>query len=237
VHAFDDRSLMETLAAQGQTVRGARRLAGNVPIAVTPVTLKPRFNAVATATQADAPPGELPAAVDPRQMSLLGAAWTLGSLTHLLRSGAQSVTYYETTGWRGVMETPDGSPLPDRFPSLPGSVFPMYHVFADIAEYAGGELLPLASSDPRRVDGIALRRTRSGGETRVLLANLTHDDQIAMLAADTAECRLRRLNEESALAAMLSPEEHRSQSDIVRVTGGFVELNLPAYAVTCIDLA
>ena len=56
-------------------------------------------------------------------------------------SGVSSATYYETTGWRGVMETAQGSPLPELFPSLPGGVFPLYHVFADLTEGEGCEIL------------------------------------------------------------------------------------------------
>ena len=77
---------------------------------VSPVTLKPRFNANATEPEAVNTPRELPVSVDPRQMSLFAAAWTLGSIKYLAESGASSVTYYETTGWRGVMETEAGSP-------------------------------------------------------------------------------------------------------------------------------
>ena len=39
-HAFDLRSLVETLEAQGVTVENARRLAGQAPLAVTPITLQ-----------------------------------------------------------------------------------------------------------------------------------------------------------------------------------------------------
>ncbi len=72
-------------------------------------------------------PGELPPQVDVRQMSLFGACWTAGSFKYLAEAGTQSITFYETTGWRGVMETEAGSPLPELFRSLPGTVFPMYH--------------------------------------------------------------------------------------------------------------
>ncbi len=98
VHAFDNRSIVENLQAQGATVACARELAGGLPVVVTPVTLRPRFNPNATGPAAGPATGELPAEVDPRQMSLLGAGWTLGSLSALIAAGASSLTYYETTG-------------------------------------------------------------------------------------------------------------------------------------------
>ena len=68
------------------------------------------------------------------------------------------------------MEAEAGAPLPERFPSRPGQVFPMYHVFADVNEFRGGEVLPSRSNRPLAADGLVLRR---GAATRILLANFT----------------------------------------------------------------
>jgi D-apionolactonase len=83
-HAFDDRSLIETLDAQAETVVSAQALSGGLPVVVGPVTLGPRRAA----------------GVDQRQALPFGAAWTVGSLHRL--SAAASITYYEATGPRGV---------------------------------------------------------------------------------------------------------------------------------------
>ena len=61
-------------------------------------------------------PGELPDSVDVRQSSLFGAAWTAGSLKYVAETGASSVTYYETTGWRGVLERTSGLRAPGSVP-------------------------------------------------------------------------------------------------------------------------
>ena len=45
----------------------------------------------------------MPPQIEYRQMSLAGAAWTVGSLKYLLESGVASLTYYETVGERGFM--------------------------------------------------------------------------------------------------------------------------------------
>ena len=44
VHAFDNLSLIETLSAQPETVKSARQFSNNKFIAVSPITLKMRFN-------------------------------------------------------------------------------------------------------------------------------------------------------------------------------------------------
>ncbi len=65
VHAFDDDSLVDALEGQAETVMSARRFAGDARIAVSPVTLKPRFNAVATGPEPPASCGRLAAAGRP----------------------------------------------------------------------------------------------------------------------------------------------------------------------------
>lgn len=233
VHAFDNASLVETLEAQAMAVTSARRLAQNLPVIVSPVTLKPRFNPYATGLVPVSPAGELPPQVDVRQMSLLGAGWTVGSLKYLAESGVDQITYYETTGWRGVLETESGSPLPGIFHSFPGSVFPMYHVFADVGEYAGGQVIPGCSSDPLRVDGLILKLN---GRTRILLANYTPNSQRIVVKDVARQARVRFLDETCAEEAMLSPETFHSRSgQPVPAPLGILELDLLPYAIATID--
>ena len=51
IHAFDDLSLMENLQAQPATIATARSFAPAAALFVTPITLRPRFNAVAVTDQ------------------------------------------------------------------------------------------------------------------------------------------------------------------------------------------
>ena len=104
VHAGDNLSVIETLAAQAATVESARAIVGDKPLIVGPVTLKPPYNPNATAEPAPAGPDRLPDPVDPRQLSLLGAGWTVGSIHRLAAAGADALTYYELAGWRGLIE-------------------------------------------------------------------------------------------------------------------------------------
>ncbi len=232
VHAFDERSLVETLEAQPETVRSARALCGDRTLHLSPVTLKPRFNAVATAAAAH-DPRALPDAVDPRQASLFGAAWTLGSLKALAESGAASLTYYETTGWRGVMETKAGSPLPALFPSQPGGVFPLAHVLADVMEAPGAALLSCESSDPATAVGMAWRDDRG---PRLLLANLTPEERNVVIRGWPGDsARLRRMNEATAEAALRDPEAFRARPETLAVPPEGVTLRLLPYETLRLD--
>jgi D-apionolactonase len=169
VHAVDSWSVMETIEAQGATVRTARAFAGDRPLAVSPLTLKQRFNPVATGPEPELGPEALPPQVDPRQLSLFAAAWTVGSLAALAEAGAASATYYETVGWRGIMARGQGAQNREGFPAEPGMLFPVYAVFAAVRGYEQWQAV--ASSDPGRVIAWGLRG--SGGRRRLLLANLT----------------------------------------------------------------
>ncbi len=232
VHAFDNSSLVETLAAQATTATSARQLIGDLPLVVSPITLQPRFNPNATGPEPEPAPGELPPQVDPRQLSLLGAGWTLGSIKYLAETGTvTSITYYETTGWRGVMERTTGSPLPAKFPSLPGAVFPLYHLLADVGDFAGGAVVASHSSRPLAVDGLVLR---AGEKTRLLLANMTAAAQTVKIQGLSNLRVVRQLDAETVLQAMQAPEQFRAGSGAERPLGEAI-LQLPPHAVLVCD--
>jgi D-apionolactonase len=220
-HAFDNASLIEALTAIPVPIQSAKHYFDNLPVVISPITLKPRFNPVATSDMTDAA-GALPANVDVRQMSLFGAAWTLGAIKRLAESGVASLTSFETTGWRGVMETEDGSPLPNQFHAIPGAVFPLYHVLADVAEFAGGEVVATQSSDPLKVEAMQLQH---GARRTLLLANLTNEWQTAMMTGIEAATRLRRLHEQNAEAAMRAPESFRAQWEASNFTSNEIQLS------------
>jgi hypothetical protein len=235
VHAFDEGSIVETAQAQADTVSSARAFSGGKPIVVGPVTLLPRFNPYAAGSDGGPAPGELPVQVDPRQMSLFAAAWTVASAKHLAESGAAAVTYYETTGWQGVLETEDGPPLPERFPSRPGMVFPVYHALADLAERKRATLAALESSAPLAVEGLALVED---DRSRLLLACLVPGEQHLVLEGlPDGTASVRRLNEDTAEAALLDPEAFRSsKGEALAVNGGRLELDLLPFELARVDL-
>ena len=142
IHAFDDLSLMENLQAQPDTIATARFFAPGTALFVTPITLRPRFNAVAVTDARSSFDGGLPWQVDVRQPSLFGAAWTLGSIAALAGAGADGLTYYDTVGPAGVIESPAGSPAPAEFFSRPDTPYPLAVVLADAARLGGRAGLP-----------------------------------------------------------------------------------------------
>jgi hypothetical protein len=232
VHAFDNASLVETLEAQAATVDSVRHFAGGNGIIVSPVTLRPRFNPNATGPGSEPKPGTLPPTVDPRQMSLFGAAWTVGSLKHLLGSGLEAVTYFETTGWRGVLEQEVGCPLPAVFCSEPGMAFPLYHALADVGEFAGGEILAVTTSDSLSVDCLAVRR---GDDAMLLVANFTSHPQQARIEGLGLLGRLRLLDESTFAAATGSPQQYRQETRPISVNGDRFSLDLAPYSIVRID--
>ncbi|MFP3896635.1 MAG: hypothetical protein ACLFV5_07360, partial [Anaerolineales bacterium] len=218
VHAFDGLSLVEALRTQAVTVESARRFVGNLPLVVGPITLRPRSNPHTGETLAG----------DPRQVSLLGAGWTAGSLKYVAEGGAYGVTYYETTGWRGVMEREKSQDRSNAFPSIPGAVYPLYHVLADVAAYAGGCIVPSASSDRLRVDGLALEK---GGRRRILLANLGPDPRrVTVRGLGDDGAAVRHLDETNVEEAMVDPESFRAREGQERETeGGTLDVRLRSY--------
>lgn len=234
VHAFDNQSLVETLAVQGANVETARHFSEDAPVIVSPVTLKMRWNPNATSAPKPAPPGDPPPQVDPRQMSLLVAGWTLGSIKYLAEAGAASLTYFETTGWLGVMETEQGSPLPEKFPSIAGAVFPVFHVLGDIGEGRDWKVVPAVSSDRMRVDALVLRNPQ--GLTRILLANHTPHEQSVRIPHLAGRFSGRFLDASNAETAMRDPESFRASPGIALTaeTQG-LQITLRPFAVVTLD--
>jgi D-apionolactonase len=208
VHAFDHLSLVETLPAQAVTASNAQRIASGLPLNVGPVTLKPRFNAAATASEELA---EQDASVDPRQMSLFAAGWTVGSLRHLASARTRWLAYYETTGARGLLEQAKIDRPRGQFPHLPGALFPLYHVFADVAEFRQGKLLAVKISATSTIEALAMRQDQ---RLLLLLANVTGERQSLLLHLPHAtELRARTLDETTAIKAMYDPAHFRHSSE------------------------
>jgi hypothetical protein len=181
VHATDHATLVQNLAAQGVVAANARRLAGGAAIHVGPVTLRPRFNPNATDIGRDVSGTALPGNVDVRQPSQFCAAWTAISLKYLAEAGTlDDVTYYETTGWRGVMERAEGTSQPSDFASTPGATFPVYDALAAMRGFT--HVRRCTSSLPQEVDALLLEHE---GARRLLLANFTEEQvEVSVVGLD-----------------------------------------------------
>jgi hypothetical protein len=232
IHAFDELSLAENIAAQAETVRTVHAYGGGRPVIVSPVTFKQRFNTVATGEQLEPVPGQLPPQVDPRQMSLFGAGWTLGSLRSLIESEVKAATYYETTGWRGVIQGDEPSPVPEQFPARRGMVFPLYHVFADLAEWKTGKIVRSRSSNPLVVQTIAVASDRM---LHLLVANLSPETQVVNIDGVAAgDVMVRRLNTDTTEVAAFDPANFRAQTEAMPSVGE-LEFTLAPFEVARFD--
>lgn len=233
-HASDNASLVETCPVIAETVASARQFSAGLPIAVGPITLTKRVNPYATERATPTPAGELPAAVDPRQMSLFGAGWTLGSLKYLAESGVTSATFYETAGWLGVTERDGGCPLPERFPSHPGQAYPLFHVLADACASPDAQICPSVSSDPLAIQSLAFR---AGRRLCVLLANLTDASISVSVSGLGAETQLRMLDETTFDLASDAFGFRTAEPAFATTDRGRISLSLRPYAYVRIETA
>jgi hypothetical protein len=223
-HAFDNRSMAETPKMATHQIRAVQECFPGKPVCISPVTLKPRGGPASPPT-----PNELPQDVDPRQLSLFGAGWTLAMLTNLAGAGASSMTLYEMIGWRGVMESKPGSKLPEKFPSVPGGVFPLFHVLAYLSGFTHGSTV--VSSRPAIVEAMAISNLSGSG--RLLLANLTGERQQVELRAPFSAAKASIMDGENARGHMENPGLWREwPAASLQVKDG---LNLAPYALARLD--
>jgi hypothetical protein len=158
VHAFSNEEILQTLPVQEIVARQAISMAGGLPLHVGPVTLRPRFNPVATDKLGGTGPE-----TDPRQSSPWAACWALGSVAALARAGAMALTYFETVGPRGVMNAgEEAAPAPLGW-------YPVYEVLRHLGRHRGSRLVDVGTTD----DGaLAVLGLAGEGEVTILVGNL-----------------------------------------------------------------
>jgi hypothetical protein len=118
-HSVGTEQLVESVAVQRTIARQAVRLADGLPVHIGPVTLRPRYNDVATTppptpTREDLSEGygaQFTGAADPRQHAVELAAWTIASAAALGVPGVASIAYFEEWGDRGIRSA-SGEPFP-----------------------------------------------------------------------------------------------------------------------------
>ena len=164
-HSLGTEQLVESVSVQRTIAQQAVALADGLPVHVGPVTLRPRFNDVATTpptlpTRDDLEQGygaEFTGAADPRQSAPELAAWTIASAAALAVPGVASIAYFEEWGERGIR-------------SASGAPFPVNDAFDALGELADPDAQLLWGDSP---DGLiwAVGAHRDDGDV-VLIANL-----------------------------------------------------------------
>jgi hypothetical protein len=114
MHATGREQIVESIAMQRLVAENAVRLTG-AAVHIGPITLRSRFNAVATTRTPDAEIVDLsngygaavmPDATDARQAAPALAAWTVASAAALAIAGVESISWFEASGPRGVRGLP-----------------------------------------------------------------------------------------------------------------------------------
>ena len=193
VHAFDNASMTETLSGQTYTVKSAQVYFDSLPIHIVPITLKPRFNPNATSPD-QTETASMPEDVDPRQMSLYGAAWTLGSIVNLARSGVALAVYYECVGWKGIWQGLGLPPGTKEFNASKGFFFPIFHVLQVVLSQKESEWIELISNQPLSVQGIMFKKKTA---ISLLIANYQSKSKKVELKIPIKQWRTAVLDEES----------------------------------------
>ena len=162
VHAFDDRSLLENNQTLPHILETARHLAGELPVYVSPITLKPRANP--DATEAVSPEQQRRARQDHRQTTTFGAQWTLTCIKQLTQSGAARLTLYQTIGDEGVLRIhSDGAPI---------ELFPVFALLETLGKHRSGRIRRTTSSHPLIFDGLILESAEATSSVS-LIANFS----------------------------------------------------------------
>ena len=212
VHTFDDASVIDNMEGLAHTVLAGKKLLPRKDIYVTPVTLRPRL--VPEIPQKDHGP-------DPRQKTLFGAAWALGSIIRLSEAGVSGATYFETTGDCGLMEK-NGA-----------RVFPLYHVFADIGEFAGGTMRVFQSKSRRTIESCVLEKNC---RKRYLIANMSQEKRGVYIHDLPEYVFFKWLDDKSYSKACLHPDKFRKNPGRKTETRhGILHVSLGPYAIARID--
>jgi hypothetical protein len=190
-HASDNITLVENLEGQGYTAESTKHFSNGKGLWISPVTIQRRFNANKENYEKTFNYNSLPAQVDSRLMSLLGASWTAASIKYLSEAGAEGVTYFETVGERGIIQGDLPSRWPENFKSVKGMIFPVFHLFQFILENKTFVVNASNSSDPLTVDILTLS---NGIDVKMILMNFTGSIQSVRLKDICSEFSMKQLN-------------------------------------------
>lgn len=231
VHAADDRSVMETIEALPHQMSTARGWIGRTGHRVGPSAIGCRDNPHgATFTPNPDNLRVCLARMDPRTRGLFGAAWTLGYIATLARTGVEAITLGAPTGPLGFIFRPTDYAQP-WFDEANAAVYPAYHVIGGLARAAGSKLVAAESSNRSAVTCLAYK---ARGATLVWLGNLTAQKQTVTLSGvDGREAFAGILDESNFEAAVTDPVKFQAKRKAV--AGGKITLGAYGVAWVCVN--
>jgi hypothetical protein len=194
VHLYDDDALFENLPGQLPPLRSAHHLAGDTPLQVGPIMLRPRFS---PDTGEPIPRYTYERGLDDRLKGPKGTVWTLATLLNHARGKAAGVTFYELAGPAGIFDLQDGM-QPNAF-----SFF-----MEELIGIGGCFLLETGSSSPLRC---AVMSASVNGKARCYTANLTGERiQVSITgSSDFSAEEIMRINYNAGTRSDLWRAEYR----------------------------
>ncbi|WDZ80279.1 hypothetical protein PWG15_21005 (plasmid) [Ensifer adhaerens] len=170
VHAADDLSVMQTFEALRHVVNSTRAIYGNKAYRIGPSTIAMRQNPYGSTTKDNPAGARIPMAnVDPRHNGQFGAAWTLAYAATVAPAALEVLTLSTLVGPFGLLAG-------GREVTVSGELRPLAHVLTRLAALSRELLSAVETSRPDAVLGL-------GSQRRLLLANITCDEQTVVLPA------------------------------------------------------
>ncbi len=212
VHTFDNVAVMENLDGIRETLQQAYSLAENVPVIISPLTLRPRKNRKNPLKDGGA---------DKRQNSLFCAAWTAGALISAIEGKASSVTLHAATGDGGLM------------PSDGAGVYPVYNVFLWLAG-AQGNPVTICQSNTSGVKAIIFH---TGLQRKMLIVNTSSHKETVVIEGLPGEFSSKTLDQLTCETAAANPLAWNSlRTDYHLCSDNCFRMELYPYAVKILML-
>ena len=152
---------------------------------------------------------QLPDAVDPRQMSLFGANWVAGLLNNILPEKPNALTFFETVGMKGIMQS-DSPLFPNQFFAPADMIYPAYYIFKIILENKSCNFYKVQASHSKNFAGLAWGKD---GPDTLLLVNFTIKSIKIELPHQFHQGLIFRLNENNFEMVMFDPDKINSLNE------------------------
>jgi hypothetical protein len=180
VHTFDHVAIMENLEGLEQTLKNVPLFTDNLPVIITPVTMRPRKN----------PKNPLKdGGSDIRQQGLFCASWTAGVMIRAAVGKAASITLYDIVGNGGLIFD-NGS-----------SVFPAFVTLLWLREFSGKPVTHCQSNSPL-IEALLLHDTP---KKKLLIVNYSDQIQHIEIQGIPEEFASKALDQNSFEAATSNP--------------------------------